>query len=138
MDGQRFDALARAMAGGATRRRALRLAGGGLAGALLAAAGLGRRAGAQDGVPCGDLEARCDEQAVAACGPKPSNSASPEHDAWLDCRYSVPVCQSYVQACRVACEYTSGCPPHGCPRDEFCNMVINHGDRLQCRCVSLA
>ena len=36
MDGQRFDDLTKALAGGATRRRALRLAGGGLAGALLA------------------------------------------------------------------------------------------------------
>ena len=47
MDGQRFDDLTKAMANGATRRRALRLAGGGLAGALLAAAELRNRAGAQ-------------------------------------------------------------------------------------------
>ncbi len=43
----RLDAVAKAMASGSTRRRALRLAGGRLAGALLAAVGLGGRAGAQ-------------------------------------------------------------------------------------------
>ncbi len=53
MDAERFDAMARAMASGATRRRALRLAWGGLAGALLAAAGLGNRAGAEQGPPEG-------------------------------------------------------------------------------------
>jgi hypothetical protein len=53
MDGRRFDQMTKAMANGATRRRALRLAGGGLGGALLAAAGLGRRAGAQPGPPEG-------------------------------------------------------------------------------------
>ena len=49
MDGQRFDDLTRAMATGTSRRRLLRLGGGGLAGALLAATGLGHRARA-DGV----------------------------------------------------------------------------------------
>ncbi len=51
MDGQRFDAMAKAMANGATRRLALRLAGGAMAGAVLAAAGLGRRVGAQENGP---------------------------------------------------------------------------------------
>ena len=47
MDAQRFDQMAKAVGRGATRRQALRRAGGGLAGAQLAAAGLGNRAGAQ-------------------------------------------------------------------------------------------
>ena len=47
MDGQRFDGLARALAEASTRWRGLRLAGGAVAGALLAAAGLRDRAGAQ-------------------------------------------------------------------------------------------
>ena len=47
MDAEQFDTMAKAMASGSTRRLALRLAGGAMAGALLAAAGLGRRAGAQ-------------------------------------------------------------------------------------------
>jgi hypothetical protein len=38
----RFDELAKALAGGVTRRRALRALGGGLAGGLLAALGLGK------------------------------------------------------------------------------------------------
>ena len=56
MDAQRFDALARAMASGSTRRQTLRLAGGGLAGALLAAVGLAEAA-AQD--LCKPPGARC-------------------------------------------------------------------------------
>ena len=61
MDGQRFDVMAKEVARGATRRQALRLAGGGLAGALLGAVGFGRRARAdwEWRSHCDELHARC-------------------------------------------------------------------------------
>ena len=79
LDGQRFDTWTRAMANGATRRRALRLAGGGLAGAVLAAVGVSRRAGArQDDPPCGQdprggCGGRCPRGRVCAIAGNPAN-----------------------------------------------------------------
>ena len=137
LDGQRFDAMARAMANGATRRRALRLAGGGLAGALLAAVGLGRRAGAQDGPPCGELRARCFERGEATCGPEPTNSNTPAHLAWHDCIFAVPVCQSYLQTCNGSCALMGGCGQTGCPQGGVCATAVNPGNQIVCRCVSL-
>jgi len=49
MDGQRFDGLTRELAQETSRRRVLRLAGGGLGAALLAALGAGKGARAQEG-----------------------------------------------------------------------------------------
>ena len=135
MDGQRFDSLARAMASGATRRRTLRLAGGGLAGALLAAAGLGRRARAELNPACGDLEARCYEQGLEACGPMQHDDL---YGPWADCLFrEVPVCRSYFQNCSGVCAYMGGCGQVGCPEGQSCQALLNPGNRIVCRCRSL-
>ena len=108
MDGQWFDAMAKAVADGSTRRRALRLAGGGLAGALLAAAGLGRRAGAQENVPefthCNSAEGG----AVAV------NPGTDEFALGLPCGGNAD-----------------------CPQDKICIAAVNPGNQLACRCVRL-
>ena len=65
MDG-RMDEVAKALVRGATRREELRLAGGGLAGALLAAVGLTNQVGAQG----------------AAEGARSSSLASAAFTAW--------------------------------------------------------
>ena len=68
MDGQRFEALSRAMAGGGTRRRVLKLLGVGVGGGLLALRD--GRAGAQS---CGqnDCKAACTAEGFSGreCAP---------------------------------------------------------------------
>ena len=98
MDGQRFDAMARAMAGGATRRRALRLAGGGLAGALLAAAGLGGRAQADTCKASGKACKKGGQCCSGNCAPV-SGSRSTAHSASICCpagqmQYPVGACST--------------------------------------------
>ena len=131
MDAQRFDAVAKAMASGSTRRQALRLAGGGLAGALLAAAGLGKRAGAQEENTkhCDDLRARCIADATECAG---------ETEFFHRCleRSDAPSCHAYFQACPDNCNMGErGCL--GCTEGQFCTGLVNPSNRLVCRCVSL-
>jgi hypothetical protein len=148
MDAERFDGLTRAVAGGATRRRALRLAGGGLAGALLAAAGLGDRAPralAQRLYPgpphCDELYARCFAASVEACGPRPPYSGSPEFPAWFacsaeqgDCIHAQRVCPTHCTPGEGAC---SGCGGDGGGNGGICIALVNPNGRLLCRCVDL-
>ena len=130
----RLDLVAKAVARGATRRQALRLAGGGLAGALLAAVGVTGRAGAQDGVTCDELGARCTERGEATCGPEPTNTNF-KH-LWFDClSQEVPVCHSFFQICPNGCEYMEGCGQVGCPGDQVCQSVLNSGNQILCRCL---
>ena len=148
MDGQRFDEMTREMAGGATRRQALRLAEGGLAGALLAAVGLGKRAGAQKVPPaCGDLEARCVESAGGACegleaGSLPYFNCLAEHGG--------EACRAFFTVCTEGCDFPSNnglvCQAlepggetsvSGCPQGKFCATAVNAGNQIVCRCVSL-
>ena len=142
MDGQRFDAVARAVARGATRREALRLVGGGLAGALLAAVGAGKRAGAQDSVPCDELRARCFARGEEACGPMPPHDhstpgADTVYHQWEDCVYgTVPACRGAAQQCSGECEHVGACQ-NGCPGDQLCIAVVNPGNHVKCRCISL-
>ena len=136
MDGQRFDLMAKAMAGGATRRRALRLAGGGLAGALLAA-GLGRRAGAQQ-ESCGDLHARCLERAGGACGTPETAETAFAHYTCLSQQGGV--CNAYFESCAHSCGSfdTSGrACASGCPGDTTCIVTTTPGNVVLCRCVEL-
>ena len=105
----RLDAVAKAVARGATRRQALRLAGGGLAGALLAAAGLGKRAGAQ-GAP-----------RFVNC----QNGLFDEGE-----RYPYLDLDDF--------EFHAPCgPAYGCPEGKFCAAAINPGNHLVCRCISV-
>jgi hypothetical protein len=138
VDAERFDDLTKAMAGGATRRRALRLAGGGLAGALLAAAGLGRRAGAQDDPRCDEFYAECRARAEEACGgPQPSADVAPEAFlAWVACMEEQPACRRALMACPRNCKTGEGACS-GCREDQVCAATSNPGNRLVCRCISL-
>ena len=136
MDAERFDDLTKAMASGATRRRALRLAGGGLAGALLAAAGLSKRAGAQANPSCGDMEARCLEAVGGACADVEAEPNTSPLPCYVE--KGGGACRAYVQACNLQC----GLPAHdgcagGCPNDTICVSAVNAAGRLLCRCVNL-
>ena len=144
MDG-RLDAVAKAVARGATRRQALRLAGGGLAGALLAAAGLGKRAGAQeeDTRPCDEVLARCVDQVGGAC-----DHLHPATYAYLVCLSGHGgACNAYFESCHVNCGAV-GEPDEafnvdrrqcaaGCPQGGICVAALNPANRLVCRCVSV-
>ncbi len=137
MDGQRFDQMTKAMAGGASRRRALRLAGGAATGALLAAVGVSRRAGAQAGRPCNGLRARCAEQAREACG-----HLSPTSLAYHDCLGTQEgTCTAYLQQCHVYCGghfgTVAGACEGGCPAHEHCVVAVNPGGNFMCRCVNV-
>ena len=107
MDGQRFDAMTKAMASGSTRRRALRLAGGGLAGALLAAAGLGKRVAAQENQP---VFPNCQEYG----GPLIVDPGTDDMTISRPCG-----------------------PLQGCPDGTVCASAVNPGNRLVCRCLKL-
>ena len=132
----RLDVVAKAVARGATRRQALRLAGGGLAGALLAAAGLGKRAGAQDTKPCDDLFARCVERGKETC---PREDFTPDNDGpWIHCLGTeVPACRQYFQACPNSCSYMGGCGQVGCQGGQFCATAVNPAGHIVCICVEL-
>ncbi len=112
MDAERFDGLARAMANGATRRRALRLAGGGLAGALLAAVGVGKRAGAQGAGGEQPLFTHCYN----------GEAAGPAFDDGI----SIPI--------------GDGKPcggPGECREGQVCIALVNPAAKIFCRCVKL-
>ena len=111
MDGQRFDQMTRAMASGSTRRRALRLAGGGLAGALLAAAGLGRRASAQGPEGEKPLFTNCN----------PGSGGVIFHG--LD--------ENVLGGDSLPCGGNEDCP-----QDRVCASAVNPGNRVVCRCVT--
>ena len=70
MDGRRFDDLTKALAGGATRRRVLRGALGGAAGAVLALLGRGRGAEAGPPRPAGATCIRNEHCASGVCDPR--------------------------------------------------------------------
>ena len=136
----RLDAVAKAVARGATRRQALRLAGGGLAGALLAAVGLGdlaRRARAQPtswGPQCDEFHARCAAQTVEACVPAPS-SHDPEWSAWYACMLEQRECQTAQHACPTHCTPGKGACSQ-CREHQVCVTALNPANQLMCRCVS--
>ncbi len=136
MDAQRFDAVAKAMANGATRRRALRLAGGALAGALLTTAGLGRRAGAKEESPsCDDILVRCQETVGDACREEEDHPNMSPLPCYVE--KGGAACRAYVQACNLQC----GLPAHDacagrCPNDTICLATVNAAGRLLCRCLN--
>ena len=107
----RLDAVAKAVARGATRRQALRLAGGGLAGALLAAAGLGKRAGAH-----GPMFAYC-ENGLFIEGellPYVEGQGTDDFELHAPCG-----------------------PAYGCHEGEICATALNPGNQIVCRCLRL-
>ena len=110
MDAERFDSLTRVMASGSTRRRALRLAGGGLAGALLAAVGVGKRAEAQQDKPifsyCNDGEGGVILNDV--------DLGDPQNGDALPCGGNAD-----------------------CPGDKICISQVNPTGRIRCRCVEI-
>ena len=110
MDAERFDDLTKAMASGATRRRALRLAGGGLAGALLAAVGVGERAEAQ--VTDRAVFATCDQNREPGDGPP--FLTGPDDPVFV---------------------FAKPCP--ACRQDQLCAALVNPEGNLICRCVTL-
>ena len=112
MDAERFDDLTKALAGGATRRRALRLAGGGLAGALLAAAGLRNRAGAQG--------AGGEQPEFTYC--YNGEAAGPAFDTGI----SIP--KGDGKPCG---------GPGECREGQICIALVNPVGKLLCRCVDL-
>ncbi|CAA9558426.1 MAG: hypothetical protein AVDCRST_MAG19-1424, partial [uncultured Thermomicrobiales bacterium] len=124
-----------------------RLAGGGLAGAILAAAGLGdrpRRALAQQAHAhprCDELHAQCLAASVEACGPRPPYSGSPEFAVWFacsaeqgDCIHAQRVCPTHCTAGEGAC---SGCSGDGGGDGGICIALVNPEGHLLCRCVTL-
>ena len=143
MDGQRFDAITRSVAAtldgrapGVSRRRALRLAGGGLVGALLAAAGFGRRAGAQGGPPCGELYARCLEAVGDACREEEDHPNMSPYPCYAE--HGGGACRAWIQACPSSC----GAPNLGgfqdrCSEGRSCATALNPGNQIVCRCVEL-
>ena len=108
MDAQRFDTMAKAVGRGTTRRQALRLAGGGLAGALLAAAGVGNRAGAQEPPVI---------QNCRFAGGEGAQIINPGTD---DFRIGLP-CGG----------------DEDCPQGRFCTQLVTASGRVVCRCVEL-
>ena len=121
MDGQRFDELTRTAAG-TSRRRALRLLGGGLAAALLGAGG--RAARAQTGAP--PIFSACNNGFVGTTGAgvvNPSGAASPDT-------------HKYAEEGRF--ELMLPCGGDGdCPQGRTCVSGLNPSDRIVCRCVDL-
>lgn len=113
MDGQRFDAMTKAVGRAATRRQVLRLAGGGLAGAMLAAVGQGRLAGAK-----------------GAGGEKPD---------WAFCAINDgPLFNSPHSGGEPSDHDGRPCPgSFYCPQDRICISIMNPVGRYLCRCVEL-
>ena len=103
----RMDVVAKAVARGTTRRQALRLAGGGLAGALLAAAGLGKRAGAQENGP-----------------------------EFTDCRSSGGPLITGIGTDEFRITKPCG-PTGGCPDGKVCAALVNPVGQILCRCLSV-
>ena len=112
MDGQRFDALTRTMATGASRRRALRLAGGSLAAALLTAVVRGRQASAAEVI-------------VTNC----INYGPPPHQGGAGAQVTVVQPGELV----VIAKTCGGCGREG----SFCAALLNPANELICRCLTL-
>ena len=107
MDDQRFDNVARAMASGASRRRALRLAGAGVAAALLTVAG--RVGGGEAGA----------EAIFTNC----VNYGAQGGPAIVDVQ---PGEQVLIRK-----------PCGACPGDRVCAALLNPAEELVCRCLKL-
>jgi hypothetical protein len=107
MDGQRFDELTRSVAAGTSRRRVLRLAGGGLAAALLGVLGRG------DQVAAAVVFGHC--VSYGETGGPPLFSGEPGEGEVVSMGRPCP-----------ACAHIEGA---------FCAVVLNPGGELQCRCI---
>jgi hypothetical protein len=98
-----FDEMAKALAGGLTRRQALRKVGGGLAGALLASVGLGKASGA--------TPMNCADYCKNFVGIQPGNG-----NAYGQC---VSNCANCIAGGGIACG-ADGC----CTGDEVCTSEM--------------
>ena len=98
-------------------RRALRLAGGGLAGALLAAVGVSRRAGANHGPKEGEGRPEFEGGGCSHghAGPYFDTPEDPWEGDALPC----------------------GGGPNDCPHGTFCAAVVNPANQVLCRCISV-
>ena len=136
MDGQRFDELTRTMARGTSRRQALRLVGGGLAGALLAAVGRGGSAGAAPRT-CDDLEARCLEAVGDACREEEEHPHMSPYPCYAE--HGGGACRTWFERCPQACDpsFNAGTCESGCPNGGVCLALLNPAGRLMCRCIKL-
>ena len=128
MDGHRFDELTRTAAG-TSRRRALRLLGGGLAAALLGARGQAARAQPRQ-APAPPLFQSCngglpgDPGTTGAGVVNPPGVGSP--DAYLYFKEGDPF------------EVWLPCGGDGdCPQGKVCVTAVNPGNRIVCRCMDL-
>lgn len=121
MDGQRFDELTRTMAAGTSRRRVLRLAGGGLVGALLAITGGRARVRAEDLIPSPEIRGPVEGPPLFTnClnGSKGPLIIQDPNDQLLVSR-------------------PCGGSLDGCPGDNICIALVNPKGQLLCRCVDV-
>ena len=100
------------------------------------AAGLGRRAAAQDTNPCNDLFAQCAEQVE---GRRRAVARAPDYYNCL--AEQGGACTAYFQTCKFGCGGNFGTSGRacqgGCRAHEYCALAVNPGNRLVCRCISL-
>ncbi|MDP9366035.1 MAG: hypothetical protein M3Q10_17760, partial [Chloroflexota bacterium] len=89
------------------------------------------------GPSCGDMEARCAEQAGDACG-----HLSPRSLAYFDCIGNQPgPCNGFLQQCLVNCSGDFGTAEEacsgGCHGGKTCITLVNPIGQLLCRCVNV-
>jgi hypothetical protein len=109
----RFDELAKALAGGLSRREALRRLGGGVAAALMSTLGLGKAWGQIGAVACGDY-------CKGAVGFDPKDKASKKRFAACvpSCDHCQEdggkICGTLTNGSVICCEQTDTCCGTGC------------------------
>ena len=104
MDGRRFDTVAKAVAGGATRRQALRRLGGGLVGGALAALGLGPAAAQETCPRCRQCIAQFQGSCVSVCVRMVGDES----------RCALACCEGNRTTCAILGECTAACTAR-CP-----------------------
>ncbi len=128
MDGQRFDQLTRNLATGTSRQRVLRVMGGGVAGALLAVVGRGKRAAAE-GQAASVLLARC--YADSGCPVMPFAS-------YCTNLSDAPTCDAFWRIAGNGCGDPVVGPDacQGCHAPDVCVTTVTPGDQFVCRCLN--
>ena len=135
MDGQRFDTLSRFLAGGNSRRGALRLAGAALlGGGLLCAADADARGGNANKKKCDQAYKECDD--LCDAGPDDERDLCE-----ATCKIERDACRGDIKACEELCDSVRAECRAGCGKDDGeesdgpigqCRKTCNQ-DRKECR-----